>query len=123
MSALARFFALPGAELGRTMEAALWLLLVRLEFGLLPFRWALRRHAPTIVGGYQSGAAPARPPQAMRIAPPTFEPAIRMDDWRRSAAELVPAAEWAPSADGERIAATFLKEPVLPFVPVNVSVL
>lgn len=42
IGALARFAALPAAEQGRTVEAALLLLLVRLAVGLMPFRWALR---------------------------------------------------------------------------------
>ena len=42
MAALARFLALRRSERRRTVEAALWLLLVRLALGVLPFRWALR---------------------------------------------------------------------------------
>jgi hypothetical protein len=41
MAALARFLALRRSERRRTTEAALWLLLVRLAFGVLPFRRAL----------------------------------------------------------------------------------
>jgi len=40
--ALARFLALPPREQGRTVEAAVLLLVVRLLLGLVPFRWALR---------------------------------------------------------------------------------
>ena len=39
---LARFLALPAAEQGRTVEAGLLLLVVRLALGLLPFPWALK---------------------------------------------------------------------------------
>ncbi len=39
---LARFLALPAAEQGRTVEAAVLLLVVRLALGLLPFPWALK---------------------------------------------------------------------------------
>ena len=41
MAALARFLALRRSERRRTVEAAFWLLLVRLAFGILPFRRAL----------------------------------------------------------------------------------
>jgi patatin-like phospholipase/acyl hydrolase len=56
------------------------------------------------------------PPQVVRIEPPTFNPPIRMDDWRRSAAELPPAAEQAMAVDGTWIAERFLKDPVLAYV-------
>jgi hypothetical protein len=61
MSAIARFFALPGAERGRTVEAALWLLLARLAFALLPFRLALRmlRIAPGETGAGRVAASEA----------------------------------------------------------------
>ena len=39
-----------------------------------------------------------------------------MDDWRRSVAELMPAAEKVVAAQGEQIAPMFLKEPATPFV-------
>ncbi len=42
MSKLARFAALPTAEQGRTVEAAFYLLAVRLAFGLLPLQRALQ---------------------------------------------------------------------------------
>ena len=61
------------------------------------------------------------PPSVTRIDPPTFTPTIRMDDWRRSVAELVPAAETTVAAHGERIATMFLKEPTMPFVPAPAS--
>jgi patatin-like phospholipase/acyl hydrolase len=58
------------------------------------------------------------PPSIMRLDAPSFEPKIRMDDWRRSVAELVPAANAAGAAQGDQIAAMFLRDPVVPFVPV-----
>ena len=58
------------------------------------------------------------PPQVVRVEPPVFGPPIRMDDWRRSVAELVPAAEQTGAAAGERITEMFLKDAALPFVPV-----
>src|SRR5690348_183460 len=53
MAAIARFLALRRSERRRTVEAAFWLLLVRLAFGVLPFRRALRllRIAPGEAGG------------------------------------------------------------------------
>lgn len=57
------------------------------------------------------------PPAVVRLDAPTFEPKIRLDDWRRSADKLVPAAKAAVDGQGERIAEMFLKETVLPFVP------
>lgn len=57
------------------------------------------------------------PPNVMRIEPPEFAPPIRMDDWRRSVAELQPAAEQALTAHAQRIAERFLKETAAPFVP------
>ena len=59
------------------------------------------------------------PPQVVRVSPPDFRIPIRMDDWRRSANELVPAAEQAVTVQGERIAGMFLNEPAMPFVPVT----
>lgn len=58
------------------------------------------------------------PPSVMRVDPPTFTPAIRMDDWRRSVAELVPAADAVLGDKADQIAALFLKEPAASFVPV-----
>jgi hypothetical protein len=40
-----------------------------------------------------------------------------MDDWRRSATELPPAADKALAAALDRIAPIFLKDEVLPFLP------
>lgn len=62
------------------------------------------------------------PPAVIRVDAPTFEPKIRMDDWRRSVAELVPAADAAIAKDGESIAATFLKELAEPFEPISFPV-
>jgi len=58
------------------------------------------------------------PPSVMRLDAPSFEPKIRMDDWRRSVDELVPAANAAAAAQGDQIAAMFLRDPVIPFAPV-----
>jgi len=58
------------------------------------------------------------PPQVMRIEPPEFTPPIRMDDWRRSVAALLPAAERALAASGSDIAQIFLREPASEYVPV-----
>ena len=57
------------------------------------------------------------PPQVVRVEPPALDPPIRMDDWRRSVAELLPAADKALATSSERIAAIFLNEPAMPFVP------
>jgi patatin-like phospholipase/acyl hydrolase len=50
------------------------------------------------------------PLSVVRIDAPTFEPKLRMDDWRRSVDELLPAAENALAKDGERIAELFLSD-------------
>jgi len=57
------------------------------------------------------------PPSVIRVDAPEFQPKIRMEDWRRSVAELVPAAERAVASHGEQIAAMFLKEQAAPFIP------
>ena len=57
-------------------------------------------------------------PSVTRVDAPTFTPAIRMDDWRRSVAELVPAADAVLRDKADQIAALFLKQPAEPFVPV-----
>jgi patatin-like phospholipase/acyl hydrolase len=59
------------------------------------------------------------PPSVVRLDPPTFEPHIRMDDWKRSVAELPPAAEEIVAARGEEIAALFMNDLALPFEPVE----
>ncbi len=58
------------------------------------------------------------PPSVTRLDAPVFEPTSRMDDWRRSVTELVPAAETAVASHGDPIAGIFLREPAMPFVPV-----
>jgi uncharacterized protein len=58
------------------------------------------------------------PPFVIRLDAPTFEPKIRMDDWRRSVAELVPAADTEVANKGAEIARMFLQELAMPFVPV-----
>jgi uncharacterized protein len=58
------------------------------------------------------------PPSIVRLDAPSFEPKIRMDDWQRSVAELVPAADAAAAAQADQIATMFLREPAAPFVPV-----
>jgi uncharacterized protein len=58
------------------------------------------------------------PPAVIRVDAPEFQPRIRMDDWRRSVAQLVPAADAAVATHGEQIAAMFLKEEAASFVPV-----
>ena len=57
------------------------------------------------------------PPAGTRIDAPTNEQKIALDDWKRSVAELVPAAVATVEKNGDVIAASFLKEPVTPFVP------
>ena len=56
------------------------------------------------------------PPSVVRLDAPTFEPKLRMDDWRRSVQEFVPAAQRAAIENGERIK-PLLSEPATPFVP------
>jgi patatin-like phospholipase/acyl hydrolase len=60
------------------------------------------------------------PPAIVRVDPPTIEPAVQMDDWRRSVDELVPAADTLLQAKGDEIAATFLKQVAESFTPVPV---
>jgi patatin-like phospholipase/acyl hydrolase len=57
------------------------------------------------------------PPAVRRFDAPTFEPKLRMDDWRRSVRELVPAAEQTVAAHGEAIAGAFLSQTAMPFIP------
>jgi uncharacterized protein len=61
------------------------------------------------------------PQQVVRIDPPPFDPPIRMDDWRRSVEKLVPAANRAILAHGDRVAEMFLGTGTLPFVAPIVS--
>jgi predicted acylesterase/phospholipase RssA len=58
------------------------------------------------------------PPAIRRIDPPPVAIPIKLDDFRRSRDELIPAAAKAIDEYGDRIAATFLSTPSLPFVPV-----
>jgi uncharacterized protein len=61
------------------------------------------------------------PPSVVRLDAPTFEPTIRMDDWRRSVRELLPAADGAVAAHGSKIAAMFLGGPAIPYIPTAMS--
>jgi hypothetical protein len=61
------------------------------------------------------------PPSVVRLDAPPFEPKIRMDDWRRSIGELVPAANREVARRGEEIAQKFLQQLAVPFVPVPTS--
>jgi len=61
------------------------------------------------------------PPAVIRLDVPQFESKIRMDDWARSRAELVPAADAALANKGEEIATVFLKRLAMPFVPAPIS--
>jgi hypothetical protein len=56
------------------------------------------------------------PPSVIRLDAPTFEPKIRMDDWRRSVAELVPAADTETANKGDEIAQKVLQQLAMPFV-------
>jgi len=58
------------------------------------------------------------PPAIRRIDPPPNAVPIKLDDFRRSRDELVPAAAKAVDEHGDRIAACFLSGPAVPFVPV-----
>lgn len=58
------------------------------------------------------------PPAVKRVDPPPIVPLIRMDDWRRSVAELVPAAGALVTSQGQAVASQFLKSPADEFVPV-----
>jgi hypothetical protein len=57
------------------------------------------------------------PPSVVRIDAPTNEQKIALDDWKRSVAELVPAAGQAIQKYGDAVAAMFLQEPAELFVP------
>ena len=61
------------------------------------------------------------PQHVVRIEPPTFQAPIRMDDWRRSVEELVPAADQALLACGDRVAELFLGAVAAPFVATIVA--
>ena len=61
------------------------------------------------------------PPSVVRIDAPTFEPPLRMDDWRRSVDKLVPAAEEAATTQGRKIAGKFLDDRATAYIAVPVS--
>jgi patatin-like phospholipase/acyl hydrolase len=62
------------------------------------------------------------PPSVVRIDAPTFEPRLSMDDWRRSLAELVPAAESVLTKAGEHVAKLFLGDCAAPYFAAPISV-
>jgi hypothetical protein len=64
MAKLARFAALPAAEQGLAVEAAFYLLAVRVVFGLLPLRRALRVFG---IAASDAGRGGASAPQAELI--------------------------------------------------------
>ena len=64
MAKLARFAALPAADKGRTVEAAFYLLAVRVVFGLLPLRRALQVFG---IAASDAGRGGASAPQAELI--------------------------------------------------------
>jgi patatin-like phospholipase/acyl hydrolase len=57
------------------------------------------------------------PPSVIRIDAPTFEPKLRMDDWKRSVQELLPAAQLTVDEHGDRIAGLLLTEPSGKYIP------
>ena len=57
------------------------------------------------------------PQHVVRIEPPNFEAPIRMDDWRRSVENLVPAADEALVKFGDQVSTMFLLRAAEPFVP------
>jgi uncharacterized protein len=61
------------------------------------------------------------PPSVVRLDAPTFEPTLRMDDWRRSVSELMPAADRAVATHGSKVAAMFLGDPAIPYIPTPMS--
>ena len=58
------------------------------------------------------------PPAVSRVDAPTFRPSIALDDYKRSVAELIPAADKAVAASGDKIDASFLKDAAPPYEPV-----
>jgi uncharacterized protein len=61
------------------------------------------------------------PQQVVRIEPPAFQAPIRMDDWRRSVEELVPAADRVLLACGDQVGELFLGTTAAPFVATPAS--
>jgi patatin-like phospholipase/acyl hydrolase len=57
------------------------------------------------------------PQRVVRIEPPNFQAPIRMDDWRRSVENLVPAADEALLKFGDQVSTMFLRRAADPFVP------
>ncbi len=62
------------------------------------------------------------PPSVTRVDAPLFIPKIRMDDYARAVAELVPAAAAAVDSQGAGIAAMFLSGPAEKFLPLPAEV-
>jgi uncharacterized protein len=58
------------------------------------------------------------PASIKRLDAPEFIPRIRMDDWRRSVIELIPAADAAIETRGDEIGGTFLVRVASPFLPI-----
>lgn len=61
------------------------------------------------------------PPQVVRIDPPNFLPAIKLDDWQRSVDELLPAAIAQLAPHDSRIKELFLTEHADPFIPCPIT--
>ena len=61
------------------------------------------------------------PPQVVRIDPPNFLPAIKLDDWQRSVDELLPAAIAQLAPHDTRIKELFLTEHADPFIPCPIT--
>jgi patatin-like phospholipase/acyl hydrolase len=59
------------------------------------------------------------PPAVTRIDAPVFDPKLRLDDWRRSVAELPTAAKEMVDAHGTHVAEIFLHELALPYEAVS----
>jgi hypothetical protein len=57
------------------------------------------------------------PPNVIRVDAPTNERKIAMDDWKRSVAELVPAARASVDVSGDGIATKFLATPAEAYMP------
>jgi hypothetical protein len=61
------------------------------------------------------------PPSVHRIDPPLNPRPIKLDDFRRSLDELVPAAKNIVDLQGTQIATTFLLQPAQEFVPIRAT--